>query len=610
MTERDLNQPPPRVAQASSDSPTVAWTPPRNDLVEDDSALTPAEPVRTGQRGRGSRVRWGIALLVTALVVAVGAAAVILLTGQSAPSTIVGYAPSESVAYGEIRLDFPGDQKQQLGQFLSKFPGFADQSTLDLKIDDVLDRVVRAATKDKQDWTTRIKPWFGGELGFAVGGLPAAGQAQETRGLVMLSVTDASRAKAWFDEVTADVAKSTSSYNGVDLTVAGDGKQGAMAIHGGRVMLVGDEQSVKAAIDTGGRSGIDTEGGLADALASVQGDSLGYAFFDLERYAAWLEEAARSVPVTSRIPLDDLREMLPKWMLMRAQARGDALAFETVMPHTTAISAAGENRVGVLAQHVPPSTIVLLDGHEAGKTIRQAIDKARANPANAEGIRQLDQVASLVGGVDGLIGWIGDAGLAIARDGDAVTGGLVFTPTDRAEAERLLTTLRSFAQLGGSSMGITVRDEDYKGTKIGIIDAGDFRDLAALAGGATALPPGTELPEGRLEIAYVSTDDIVAVGIGTGFIHSVIDAGGGDSLADDGRYKALLDKAGASNTGSAWLDVAAVRELVERLGPTDPEGFAAYERDVKPYLLPIDAVVQTMTRDGDLDRTTTTLTVK
>src|SRR5215211_1802510 len=239
MTERDLNQPPPRTLESSSDSPTVAWTPPRNDLVEDDSALTPAEPVRTGRRAGGSRLRWGVALLVTVLVIAVGAAAVLLLTGQSTPSTIVGYAPKESVAYGEIRLDFPGDQKQQLGQFLSKFPGFADQSTLDVKIDDVLDRVVRAATNDKQDWTTRIKPWFGGELGFALGALPMPGQPNDARGLLMLSVTDAARAKAWFDEITSDLPKSTSSYNGVDLTVAGaDGKHGAMGIQGGRVMLV------------------------------------------------------------------------------------------------------------------------------------------------------------------------------------------------------------------------------------------------------------------------------------------------------------------------------------------------------------------------------------
>ena len=32
--------------------------------------------------------------------------------------------------YGEVRLDLPGDQRAEIGEFLSKFPGFADQAAL------------------------------------------------------------------------------------------------------------------------------------------------------------------------------------------------------------------------------------------------------------------------------------------------------------------------------------------------------------------------------------------------------------------------------------------------------------------------------------------------
>ena len=81
--------------------------------------------------------------------------------------------PTDSVAYGELRLDLPGDQRQNVGAFLSKFPGFADQAALDTKLDEVLDRLVGEGSQNKQSYTKDVKPWFGGQLGFAMGPHPA-----------------------------------------------------------------------------------------------------------------------------------------------------------------------------------------------------------------------------------------------------------------------------------------------------------------------------------------------------------------------------------------------------------------------------------------------------
>jgi len=50
--------------------------------------------------------------------------------------------------------------------------------------------------------------------------------------------------------------------------------------------------------------------------------------------------------------------------------------------------------------------------------------------------------------------------------------------------------------------------------------------------------------------------------------------------------------------------------MVETLGSTDPAAFAQYERDVKPYLLPLDAMVQATVLEGELDRTISIITVK
>jgi hypothetical protein len=294
---------------------------------------------------------------------------------------------------------------------------------------------------------------------------------------------------------------------------------------------------------------------------------------------------------------------------MQVQARGDALGFEAVTPH--APIGPDSNRAGALAQHVPPETIVLSEAHDYGASIRELIALLRQEPELAEAFRQIDQGLAILGGEDGLLGWMGDAGIAVARDGDGIHGGLVFTPTDRAKAERLLTTLRGFAQLGGAQAGITVREEPYAGTTMTILDAGDLGELLQQGMGMSGAPlPPDVVPEGRLEIAWAATDQVVVLGVGSSFVKAVLDAGAGASLADDARYQALVNQVGAENVGSFWLDVTAIRELVEQLASSEPDALAEYERDVKPYLVPLDAMVSANVVDGDRDRSTFIVTVK
>jgi len=616
MTERTPTQPTGDVPKPTSpvdDTPTVAWTPPPataapNGAVQETATATTATPVRAS---RGGGVRWGIAALVTVLIVGIGVAAALLLTGQQAPSSLVGYAAADSFAYAELRLDLPGDQRQKLGQFLSKFPGFKDQSNLSTKYDEVLDRIVLAMTSNQQDYTTHIKPWFGGELAFSVGDLPATASAdmKDVRALVLISVTDASRARAWLDGVMGDVTKTPADHNGTQLVLVGDGAtKVASGIHG-KVMILGDEASVRAAIDTNGAGTFPKNERFAAALASAEGDSLGYVFIDMDRYFDWIVSAAASAPDASPgIPFDEnYRDLLPEWALIRLQARDDGIAIDVTSPHVDS-PVKPANRAGELAPHLPPSTIVLVDGHDIGASLLETVKMYRTDPSTAEMFKQIDQVAILFGGFDSILGWMRDGGIAVTRDGDKVDGGLVFSPSDRAGGERLLATLRSYAVLGGGQAGlqVQVRDEPHAGTTISVIDFGDWRDLAALAGGAGTIPF-----EGRLEIAYAATDDIVVIGLGDSFVKAVLDAKPGASLADDARYKSLLDKVGAQNIGSAYLDITALREMLEGLFRTaEPAAFADYEREIKPYLLPLDAYIQSSTLDGGIDRTVAMLVAK
>jgi uncharacterized protein DUF3352 len=592
MTERAPNQ------TADNDSAGVSSPPPTS--ATDDVTPAPAAPVE--RQAGGSRLRWGIALVVTVIVVAIAAAAFSLLAGQTAPSKLLGYVPADSVIYGEVRLDLPGDQRQKLGEFLSKFPGFADRSTLDAKLDEAFDRIVRGATKDSQDYTTKIKPWFGGEIGFSVGTLPTATTASQGHGLLIVSITDAAKAKAWFDDVSSSMTKSTAAYNGVDLVLIGEGtKKGAVGVTGS-VMLAGDEASVKKAIDSKGAGSFASNERFTKAQAALSGDGLGYLFLDGTAYVDWLSTMAGASPAPA-IGLDDAtKRLIPQWVVVRLQARGDAIAMEAVSP-SVPTKVNRQNRVSKLAPHLPATTIAIVDAHDYGAALLELIDIYRNNPTTKEAFKQADQAASLIGGFNALLGWIEDAGIVVTRDETSLHGGLVFTSSDRAAGERLLLTLRSFAILGGGQSGITVRDEKVGDTTISIIDLGDLKDLGTTAG-VGALPI-----EGHAEIAYASTADLIVVGVGDTFVKSVLETKPGSSLADDGRFTSLVGRVGEQNIGDAFVDITAVRELVESLAAKQ-SAYGEYLTNIKPYLVPLDAYIQATVIDGPLDRTTGVVVTK
>ena len=94
----------------------------------------------------------------------------------------------------------------------------------------------------------------------------------------------------WFD-VDAQAEGgigATETYGGTQLTVFAapkmPGRQAAFAIVDGKVALVGDLDSVKAAIDTKGASRSRRAKPSSAAQASVTGDSLGFMFVDLKAH--------------------------------------------------------------------------------------------------------------------------------------------------------------------------------------------------------------------------------------------------------------------------------------------------------------------------------------
>lgn len=579
---------------------------------------TPTAPVEApGPQRAASRTRWIAAIAVSAVVIAGAVGATVLLTGQAPQADVLAWAPRDSVMYAEARLDLPGDQRQQLGRFLSAFPGFDDQAILDQKLAEVMDRLVRGATEGASDYRTDIDPWFDGQLSMSFGPLPAdPSDMASGRFLVLVGVDDAVAARAWVDGIVGpDVARSTRSQGSVEITVVEPASEGApdgAYATFGPVLALGDAASVTAAIDTGGSGGLASSDTFAAASRSLPEDRLGYFWMDtaaLARWSASVQEqlggdAAAAMPALPAF-FDDIT---PAWVAGAVRAEGDALVIESRSPHVAAISGDPANRASTLAGLVPANTLVLATTHDVSGNVDRLLSLLRNDPQIATGLQEFESALGILGGVEGLAGWIGDLGVVVVPEGDGVAGGVVIDPTDRAAAERLLTTLRSFVTLAGGSSGISIRDESYGSATVTILtieNAGALLDLARGLG-STNLPP-TEAPATNLELAWAVTDDVVVFGSSPSFVRTVLDVPVGDSLAENDRFEELLGRAGREHSGLFWLDVAGARGLVEGLLPADER--AEYGSEIRPYVEALDAVLGTQVVGSDVDAASIYLTV-
>jgi hypothetical protein len=605
--------PPPAPAAAAPVPPPPAF--------EAAPAFAPAAPVQatsdatatapvvaaTKPRSRRGAVKWVAALVVVALVAGGAIAAAALLTGSSGTPDVLAWTPADSVTYVEARLDLPGDQQAKLAKVLSAFPGFDDQAAFPTKVNEVLDQLVGKASDGKQSYTADIAPWFGGQLSVSLGAVPTSADASTARFLALASVKDAAKASAWASSTlqTAGATSTTQTYNGVTINVIQPGADaGAMADKVsaayavvGPVLAIGDVTSVKAAIDTGGKKGLDTDADFKAAAATVTGDRLAFAYVDVEALAS----AASSLPTdvggvaVPSVPafLDDL---YPAWLVTAVRADDGGFAIDTRRPHNAKLGPA-TSAESTLPSHLPADTVALVDIHDLGAGITRIKDLLAADPSLADGVKQVDDALKLAGGFDAVTGWIGETGVAITRTGTTINGGVVIAPTNKDDAQRLLTQLRGVLQLAGGASGPAVTDEPYAGTTITTVD---LSGIGALAGGSAPIPSA-------IKISYAVTDDIVVFGSSTEFVKAVLDAPGGSNLASTDRFKAALGHVDKVNGSLAWLDIAGVRDLAEpMLSGSDK---TKYETDLKPYLSAFDSFIATDAPGTDIDKGTVFISV-
>jgi hypothetical protein len=557
------------------------------------------------QPGRPSRVRWAIALIGVGLVIGVTAAIVALAAGRPTPSIALGYMPEDAVQYMEYRLDLPGDQRQEVAAFLSAFPGFDDQAPIDTKLDESFDRILAAATDNELTWTADIDPWFGGVIAMGSGapdpsdvdgGMQVFGASDA---VIALTVKDRDLAADWF-ESEGDTQVTRGEYGGAILFTSKDdlGPSKAVAIND-EVMLAGSEDAVKAAIDSGGDGRLADDPEFKAAFDTVTRDYVIFSFLDYKSLLAASMELSENGASTDAMAIaTQLTSLVPAWIGTSGRFENDAIAFETAQP-SGGLNAGSGNAGSTLLGMAPPDTIAYAEAHDVGAVITDLVNRLREVATVDE---TLDEIEATIGmDADEVFGWWGDAAVVVSEQDGIVGGGLLVAPTDLDAAEDVFAALRSAVVFAGGGSGLEVRDVEHGDATITVLDASDASGFSE-----GDLPPGYEP-----EIAWAVTPDVVVVGYGQAFVESVLDAGPGPSLADDPRVSGLLDRVGDENLSFTFLDLRASLELLEPLMREDvsDEDWSDYETNIKPFLLPFDAMAASLRKDGDLDRGSSVITV-
>ncbi|MGZ6260017.1 MAG: DUF3352 domain-containing protein [Candidatus Limnocylindrales bacterium] len=592
-------------------------------------------PLTPVHRAPGGRVRWLVAIAATLIVVIIAGAIIVVAGSTAAKEVAPAYLPADTVLYADARLDLPGDQRDQMAAFLAKFPGFADQASLEAKLDQALDRLVKSATGDEYTYTGNVKPWFGGQA--AVGAWSGGANATTTPALIVLSVSDRSKLPTQLDQASQDLAKelgvkvSVEDHGGISvITLSGSSTSGSaanglgltdlsFAITDDAIIAARDAQTVGAALHpTAGKapSGAGAAG-FQQALGSLSRDRLGTLYLD----GAALAQLIPALPS----PAAGVGSALAGFsQTVAAELRlenGDVVARARLTPAAAPSgSPEAEPTTSVTAQHVPANAAVYAEVHDVGAGWKTLVTRLQQQPGYAQLAPQLGTLEGILGSkLDAYLDWAKDLGVAVTVQAAGPQGGVVVSTTNAAAGEARLKQLVTLLRLAGTS-GVTVTEQTYKGTTITTITLDP--SLLSQLGGATLPSPGTILPLpsnlpitpdasakptggstlpaislNKVQLSYAFGPDVFVLGVGDGFVKQVLDVTPATSLASQARFSDAVKAAGGpASNGLAYADITALRSYLE--GQLSGAEKAKYEADVKPYLIPFDRLVALASRDG------------
>jgi hypothetical protein len=557
--------------------------------------------------------RWlvPVAGAVVVLAVAIGVIAGLTLNGtrsagSGSAAAAAAYVPADATFYYELRLDLPGDQRANLRAFLGHFPGVDAERYLTDQVDQQLDDLTSKVPAGFS-YTKDVKPWFNGTLAFAMLGYPSmAGIGANStpavpQMLIFAGVKDATGAAALGDRLRTEITRaggtvSTTSHGSATIwsSTATDAVGGTSSTSSAQlvawtitsdVIIAGTGVDlVASALDAhaGSKPSLANRQEFRDGLARLPADRVFTMSLDSAPMFAQLQKDLASLQPGMKDALSALSKMLPTFQVGGSRFLADRLTFDSnaSMPS----GALPANRDRGLAALAPGDAILFDDGADVGKGLTAYLDAVKAAVAGSgTGTDELRQVEGILGGdLSSMVSWIGDAALVAGVTDKQPYFGVIITPTNANDARTRLAQLRGLLDLAaGTGTDVTVSDADHNGTKITTIK----------------VHAGTGTPAWATTYQYAVTDQRVVIGSGETLVARVLDTQQADSLAGQQRFASGVEGVGgASNIGTLWVDLTALRTAVEPMIPADAA--ATYRTELQPWLTPFDYIAGTNRADG------------
>jgi hypothetical protein len=564
----------------------------RSDTAPDETALAAAPPAGQSMT-MNSRWRWAVVAVATVLVVGLLGAA--FLFGQpksGTPSTVMFYAPSNTAVLVELRQDLPGDQHNLLAQFMSHFPGFADQAAFDQKVDETLESLF-ARSDGAVSWQEDIKPWFGGQLGVFSSNLNT-GPGTPPSLTAVLTVKQGQRAalddflQGWtlsgVPLPSEMPVASQGQHEGVVIyTMSVEGERLSVAPTDEALLVSTRIEDIEAALDTRA----DRSPGLADdqyflqQLAPLHADRLGTFYFDGRAMAQQMRDR---IDGTLGIPGADgaLLDSIAVRILGEIRAEGDHMAVTTRTERAanSSMPPLPANRSTNLAELAPRDALVYAEIRDVGQTIRFYVEKSLLPLASAGAPLDLSGLQQMLGvPPQDFFDFIVDASVSISGSAAAPQLGLIATVDDEAIAtsrvNKVVSLLRAAMQFGG---GVSINEEQHGAATLTVIK------LSGGLAGAPETSVALSVTGGRL---LLGTHD---------FVIAALDRTRDLSLAARQEYQAALAAGGVNNAGVVFVDIAAAITAYEAMIPSDLR--AEYSLNQQPFLAPLSHLAMISTTEN------------
>ncbi len=349
-------------------------------------------------------------------------------------------------------------------------------------------------------------------------------------------------------------------------------------------MVSSRNEDLKRALDVkaGEVDGLADDPFFTSQLASLHSDRLAAFYYDYSTLLQSLPTGSSTIPLSC---MDDIRAAASIKLLGEVRAENDHLAvtMRSQVPTGGNLPPAAPNRRSMLAESLPTDTIAYVELRQVGALVKSGAEQVLSCLTPALGgfdPRQLEQVLGTA--PQDYFNFIHDAAIAVTRTGDKLGGGLIATVDDenvaRTRIERLLSAAR-LAALGGD---ITIEEREHGDAAITVIKVG-----------------GGLLPVGQTpSIAVTVTGGRLYLGVDD-FVTAAIDRAAADSLASAPRLQSALAAAGSENAGVVYLNITALRGVIE--GNMPAASRTEYDTEARPFLEPITHLIMVNRTDGGIN---------